>query len=225
MLTRPEPPTLAPSPLPRHAGPPPAPEVALCPSAAGLIRIRDPGVNLALWPRPPRRAARMEAARLLAQTPFSVSAEARAGCVASVLVTSLPVAAPALAADIGALAAAFATVAGVTRLHARLEALTDDGCPLFHADHVGLRLLCTYAGPGTEWAPEHAVNRAGLGSGDNRRIVARRADVRRLTPFCVGLFKGEAFAGNAGRGIVHRSSPATARTPRLLLCLDEPGRF
>lgn len=223
MLTRPEPPTLAPPPT--RAGPAPTPEVALCHSAAALGVIRDPGVTLALWPRPPRRAGRMEAARLLARAPFSVSAEARAGCVASVLAASLPVAAPALAADIGALAAAFATVAGVTRVHARLEALTDEGCPLFHADHVGLRLLCTYAGRGTEWVPTHAVNRAGLGSGDNRRIVARLADVRRLPPFCVGLFKGEAFPGNAGRGIVHRSSPASARTPRLLLCLDEPGRF
>jgi hypothetical protein len=199
--------------------------VAHCPSAAALARIRDPGVTLALWQRPPRRAVRIEAARLLAHAPFSVSAEARAGCVASVLAASLPAATPALVADLGALAAAFAAVAGVTRVHARLEALTDEGCPLFHADHVGLRLLCTYAGRGTEWVPGHAVNRAGLGSGDNRRIVARRADVRRLSSFWVGLFKGEAFPGNAGRGIVHRSSPATARAPRLLLCLDEPGRF
>jgi hypothetical protein len=221
MLTRPEPPTLSLPPTPSRA----APEVALCPSAAGLIRIRAPGVSLALWPRPPRRAGRIEAARLLAEAPFSITAEAHIGCVASRLAAALPVAAPALVADIGALAAAFAAIAGVTRVHARLEALTDDGCPVFHADHVGLRLLCTYAGPGTEWVPGHAVNRAGLGSGDNRRVVARRADVRRLAPLCVGLFKGEAFPGNAGRGIVHRSSPATARAPRLLLCLDEPGRF
>jgi hypothetical protein len=224
MLTRPEPPTRAPSPTPGALAPLP-PEVVPCPSAAALIRIRDAGVNLALWPRPPRRAVRREAAGLLAHAPFSVTAEARAGCVGSVLAAALPAAAPSLAADIGALASAFAAIAGASRVHARLEALADAGCPVFHADHVGLRLLCTYAGPGTEWVPEPAVNRAGLRSGDNRRIVARRADVRRLSPFCVGLFKGEAFPGNAGRGIVHRSSPATARAPRLLLCLDEPGRF
>jgi hypothetical protein len=69
------------------------------------------------------------------------------------------------------------------------------------------------------------VARGGLRRGDNAAVVQDRRLVRRLAPFTVGVFKGDAFPGNAGSGIVHRSSPGTARAPRLLLCLDEPGRF
>lgn len=220
MLARPEPPSALPA-----ADGAATTEVVRCASAAALARVRAPGVSLALWPRPPRRALREEAAALLAHAPFSVTAEALPACLAARLAASLPAPAPALLADAAALAARFAAITGDVRVHARLEALVDEGCPLFHADHVGLRLLCTYAGPGTEWLPAHAVNRAGLGSGDNAMIVGDRRQVRRLAACTVGLFKGEAFPGHAGRGVVHRSAPATARAPRLLLCLDEPGRF
>ncbi len=218
MLTRPEPPS------PHLPGPAQA-EVLHCASAASLAAVRAPGTSLALWPRPLRRAVRAEAAALLAHAPFSVAAEARPACLPARLAAILPWPAPALLADVAALAAILADMLGEGRVHARLEALVDEGCPLFHADHVGLRLLCTYAGAGTEWVPDAGVRRAGLGSGDNRLIVPARRHVRRLAPFTVGLFKGEAFPGHAGRGVVHRSPPATPHRPRLLLCLDEPGRF
>lgn len=220
MLTRPEPPS--PTPADDRAA---MPEVVLCESAAALGRVRAAGVSLALWSRPPRRALRAEAAALLAHAPFSVTAEALPSCLGARLAAALPGPAPALLADVAALAASFAAMTGHQRIHARLEALVDEGCPLFHADHVGLRLLCTYAGPGTEWVPAAAVNRSGLGSGDNGLILRDRRQVRRLPAFTVGVFKGEAFPGHAGRGVVHRSAPATLRAPRLLLCLDEPGRF
>ncbi|WP_291295269.1 DUF1826 domain-containing protein [Elioraea sp.] len=190
-------------------------------TAAGLAVVRGQGVNLALWHRPAPSAARREAARLLARAPFCVTVEGRPGTLGAALSPEAPL----LAADIARLAAAFAAMTGTITVHGRLEALTDEGCRLFHADAVGLRLLCTYAGAGTEWVPEHGIVRGGLRRGDNAAVVPDRRLARRLAPFTVGVFKGDAFPGNAGRGLVHRSSPGSVRAPRLLLCLDEPGRF
>jgi hypothetical protein len=204
-------------PTARHA----PPGCARVMTAAALAAVHDPAVNLALWHRPAPAAARREAARLVARAPFCVTAEGRPGPLGAALLPGVPM----LAADVARLATAFAAIAGIVTVHGRLEALTDQGCRLFHADAVGLRLLCTYAGAGTEWVPEHGVVRGGLRQGDNAAVVPDRRCVRRLAPFTVGLFKGEAFPGNAGRGIVHRSSPGSMRAPRLLLCLDEPGRF
>jgi len=34
-------------------------------------------------------------------------------------------------------------------LRAKLEVITRQSCPRFHADSVGVRCLCTYEGPGT----------------------------------------------------------------------------
>ena len=35
----------------------------------------------------------------------------------------------------------------------RLVSTSAPMCPRFHTDHVGVRLICTYVGPGTEWLP------------------------------------------------------------------------
>lgn len=194
--------------------------------AAVLRTIRDPMISLAVWMRVPPRGLRMVADALAARAPFSVAAEDRPGPAAATVTAGLPGSTGCgrtrLTADIARLARIFAEIAGTTAVRIRLDAIDGPACRLFHADHVGLRLLCTYAGPGTEWVPDHAVARAALG--DNARAIPRKAAIRRLPRFAVGLFKGEAFPGNAGRGIVHRSPPVRS-APRLLLCLDEPGRF
>jgi hypothetical protein len=99
----------------------------------------------------------------------------------------------------------------------RLERIVDNACCKFHADQVGLRLLTTYLGPGTQWLPDDAVRR--------RRGLCfplRHAPPQRLERFAVGLFKGESYPGNCGRGIVHRSPPVSGTGKvRILLCLDE----
>jgi hypothetical protein len=40
------------------------------------------------------------------------------------------------------------------------------------------------------------------------------------------VLKGEGFPGQAGQGAIHRSPPnPDSAPPRLILCLDEPGRI
>jgi hypothetical protein len=112
-----------------------------------------------------------------------------------------------------------------SRIRLRLEIERHDRCRYFHTDRIGLRLISTYLGPGTEWAPERSVDRAALGSGDNRAIVLDPGGIAQLQPFWVGLFKGDLHPACPGLGCVHRSPPIAHRRGaiRILLTIDDPS--
>jgi hypothetical protein len=118
----------------------------------------------------------------------------------------------ALAADLSTLTTLFADLLGCERIGFRLEVSSAAMCPKFHADRVGLRMLCTYRGPGTEWIdPEY----------QERPAAMERGSVSRATAFDVVLLKGHAWPGNDGRGAVHRSPDvAPERAPRVLAAFD-----
>lgn len=188
-----------------------------------LLDVLRPEVNLAVWDRP--FAAFATALRPLAATaPFTAVAEDAPEAAVDALAAQVNGAAPPdLLRDIHALAVAFAAIAdtgGAVRI--RLEAITGRGCHRWHADAVGLRLLCTYRGPGTEWLPLTGGAAAARGL-DPQALPCPPA---RLATGAVGIFKGEGHPGNAGYGCVHRSPPGgPGERARLLLCIDEPGRI
>ena len=121
----------------------------------------------------------------------------------------LPARAMPLRADIEMLGSLFATITGRDSVRFRLEHVTDNACRKHHVDAVRLRLLCTYAGLGTEWLQPGGSS-------------------RRMAPFHVGIFKGGSSPDQAPR-VLHRSPPIEhlppGRQSRLLLCIDEPGAF
>lgn len=204
----------------------PAPHARTARQAGVLRTILHPDITLAVWTRPPPFRLGDATRELAARAPFCRLAEDRPDRLGTALVRELPLepcARTRLAADIARLGRLFAALLGAPAVHGRLEAIDGPACRLFHADHVGLRLLCTYAGAGTEWVADDSVDRARLG--DNRAAVPDPAAVRRLPRFAVAVLKGHAWPGNAGRGVVHRSPDASPDRPRLLLCLDQPGRF
>ncbi|MCL7942452.1 DUF1826 domain-containing protein [Marinobacter sp. ATCH36] len=100
----------------------------------------------------------------------------------------------------------------------RLHVLKGTMCPRFHVDRVPVRLLCTYRGVGTEWLPEGSVTRPDT-PGPLPDQLVDPGSVGRLATGAVGLLKGEAWEGNEGRGLVHRS-PSPGNHPRLVLALD-----
>lgn len=195
-----------------------------------LDAIGRPGVNLVVWTREPptalaaslasRRAEDIPRGRL--EAPAAALRPAAAALVGDALADD-PRARRALVDDIVRLGALFARITARRALRLRLDRVADGGCRRFHHDAVGLRLLCTYRGAGTEWVPNHAVRREAIGTGaGNDEISPDRSARRRLRAFDVGLLKGEAFPGNRGNGIVHRSPPVAPGDPaRLLLCIDE----
>lgn len=121
--------------------------------------------------------------------------------------------------DLNFLLRLYADLMGAEAVGVRLNTLSSDMCPRFHVDRVGVRLLCTYAGPATEWLENSQVVRSALGAtGEVPRPGAR---VQTLERFDVALLKGEAWPGNTGNGAVHRS-PAIAKDGlrRLLLSIE-----
>jgi len=130
-----------------------------------------------------------------------------------------------LRTDIEALVRRFCDIVGSPRCCVRLAAVRDVMCRRFHTDYISLRLLCTYAGLGTQWIADDDVDRAHLGhraiDADEESLTALRpaAVVRRVPKGAVVLLKGDAWPGNAGRGAIHRS-PDPGPVGRLLLRID-----
>jgi hypothetical protein len=119
-----------------------------------------------------------------------------------------------LVTELSGLVDLFATLADAQRVGVRMTATMQRECPRFHVDRVGLQLLCTWVGEGTEWLAHEDVIRERLGHqlGGRGEVKKPRAKVHRMQPFAVGALKGEAWPGNVGRGAVHRSpAPASCR--------------
>ena len=141
---------------------------------------------------------------------------------------SHPVAREFLAEDITSILNSFSRAFGRRHLHGQLVVLENDKCRKFHTDNVTVRLLCTYAGPGTEWVKNEDVVRENLARADvdpetaNRSVLRAPDVVNRCMAGDLLLLKGEAYDGNWGFGAVHRSPPIAERSlRRLLFTLDE----
>lgn len=133
-----------------------------------------------------------------------------------------PGACSALIEDIVTLAEAVAYLFDTDNVGLRLRRLEEAMCPRFHCDNLPVRLVTTYHGPGSEWLPEWAVNRQGLGAPrpDKPQTIADPAAVQRLETGDLALFKGSGWVGNEERGAVHRSPALEDGQQRLLLTLD-----
>lgn len=118
----------------------------------------------------------------------------------------------ALFTEILPILSAFAALLPEKKVRILLARTRGRTCPLFHIDRVTLRLLCTFRGPGTEWLADTDVSRKGLGHGDNGKVMRSRAPVYEAPLHHVCLLKGDAYKGNAGRGIVHRSPAVPGHT-------------
>ena len=133
----------------------------------------------------------------------------------------------ALADDVAGLAELHGDLLGCDAVGLRLEVIERAMCPRFHVDRVGIRLLCTYRGPGTEWLDDSAADRDFLGarggglSDAASGLVRDPRGVHAVPPFAVAVLKGDRWQGNAGRGIIHRSPAVLAnQAPRVLVAID-----
>lgn len=123
--------------------------------------------------------------------------------------------------DLKWLISAFACLLGARRIGVRLRVLDKAMCPRFHVDHVPVRFITTYAGIGSQWLEEGAMDRLQLGQADAEPQGA--ASIRQLNSGDVALLKGEKWHGNEGFGLIHRSPQPAPGERRLLLTLDWLG--
>jgi hypothetical protein len=122
-------------------------------------------------------------------------------------------------ADLKWLVSGFACLLGAKRIGLRLRVLDKAMCPRFHVDHVPVRLITTYAGVGSQWLKEGAMDRQQLGQAN----AEPHANIQQLSSGDVALLKGEKWHGNEGFGLIHRSPQPAAGERRLILTLDWLG--
>ncbi|MBX9729378.1 MAG: DUF1826 domain-containing protein [Sphingopyxis sp.] len=170
---------------------------------ADWAAVADADVPLVLEPRdasPFERAA----VALLDSMNFALRAEGEVATIGTEL-ADLP---PVLRDDAVMLAKRFAALMDVDSVRVRVEAISGDACRKFHADYTDLRLITSWAGPGTDWLPPGASESA----------------FERVPTGWVGLFKGHLF-GDGHRPCIHRSPPiAGTGELRLVLVIDTPAR-
>ena len=169
--------------------------------------IQSPDCPLHLEPRdPPLSAATLKA--MLARPPAMMKYEGAPDGIPTAY-AELPAD---LVADVADLARRFADVMGVAAVRVRIERTDSNACRKVHADVTDVRLITTYAGPGTDVAP-HA-------SEDDRSECC----LERVPTGWVGLFKGRAYGADHSP-CYHRSPPAgDMGEKRLVLVIDTPSR-
>ena len=108
----------------------------------------------------------------------------------------------------------------------RLEVLRKPMCPRFHVDRVGIRMLCSYRGSGTEYLDGAQANRgrlgqAGGGTDEGSGLIVNAEGVVQVPLHAITLLKGGAWPGNAAHGAIHRSPAVIEQDmPRVVLALD-----
>ena len=128
--------------------------------------------------------------------------------------------------DVSNLVDMFCTLFDLKQVGLRLAVLDRAMCPRFHVDRVPCRLLTTYLGVATEWLPHHNADRSRLGIGNQGKpdeesgIMNSDKDIKYLNQGDVALLKGEAWEGNEGSGLIHRSPKLNLNSRRLLLTID-----
>lgn len=195
---------------------------------ADLVAIFEPGVQILVHPRPPdpQIAAYLDSAdsRRLGLRRVLENAQGLTGMGPSAPTWPDLPGRDALLADIRHLFEVYQDLLGCERLGLRFESLERAMCPGFHRDRTGIRLVCTYRGPGTEWMDDAGLDPQPSPSPGARQSFAAPADasaIGRAPAFAMVLLKGTLWQGNAGRGAIHRSPmPPPGGGSRYLLALD-----
>jgi hypothetical protein len=193
---------------------------------ADLCKIHEPGLNIVMVRRSPSDDLRNEIHRALEaaypfQSAFSVDVRNLKEDLKRVqkeLGRESSFRSPLLFADLEILLKALHETSRSYAFSLRLDGNLPYGCKLFHADYNQMRLLCTYAGPGTEWLKNQAVDRSALGT-TNEKIMKPMAEVQKVPTYWVSLIRGELYRGGKGNGLIHKS-PAANGKPRLIVAID-----
>ena len=186
-------------------------------------------VNIAVWERELPEMLTLSSEKILEKNPnleislVTTQKEAFASVVKAI--GSEPEAIE-MGEDVAKLVDMFCCLFELKRVGLRLTVLDRAMCPRFHVDRIPCRLITTYKGAATEWLPQHSADRSKLGIGnegkpdDQSGIFGSARDIRQLSEGDVALLKGEAWEGNQGGGLIHRSPGLTSEARRLLLTLD-----
>jgi Protein of unknown function (DUF1826) len=209
---------------------------AISDDPAGLAGIYEDQVTISIWQR--RLAPEVEAyvqALLASSHKVSVKLNATPEELKQELAKSFPIHpnqnpdinSQALLDDLNQLVEMFSCLFELEHLGLRIHTLESSMCPRFHVDHVPVRMVTTYGGPGTQWLPAAYASCVKLGP-NATGVVDKELDctvIQQLQAGDLALLKGENWEGNEGRGLIHRSPSCVDSTKqktlrRLLVTCD-----
>lgn len=201
-----------------------------CAEATVLTHILQDKVTLAAWQREANAPIQAELASSNAgDTWRDVRVACKPDAMKDVLNDHWGQAYPSLQADICLVTDMFACLFDANEVAIRIVRLTRAMCPRFHTDKIPCRLVTTYQGAGTEWLGNESIQRDFLGRGANGKpdkvsgLIKPNAVIQQLAPFDVAILKGDAWPGNEGLGLVHRSPECDENQPRVIMTLDYAG--
>lgn len=186
---------------------------------SALTDIYQKDIAMAVWQRELDKRVQEYAQTLLALTPCFQTRFAKSPAhVSEELKKTLPLNEnrEAFIDDVDLVVDMFSCLFELDSVGLRMTVLNRAMCPKFHVDRVPCRLISTYAGVATQWHSCEQVQRF-----DNGTLEPfPDATPYNLCTGDVALLKGEAWDGNEGKGLVHRSPSASEDTRRLVLTLD-----
>ncbi|MEW5302082.1 MAG: hypothetical protein WDW36_004892 [Sanguina aurantia] len=127
--------------------------------------------------------------------------------------------------DIFATARTLRSDLGFESVGIKLQVVSQTSCPKYHADHVGVRALVTYCGPGTWFITNRYATREWHWF--DADVSVSRVDPSKAVQAAAGdvlFLKGHTYDGGAnfGMGAVHRSPDIEEDgSPRLLLVVED----
>ncbi len=195
---------------------PTAPTWRRVPELADLVEIFDPGVQVCTWQREIDPAIETYLSQLhptgelqVLET-VSLAAQPKLDCLPAGPIRA------SLMEDLSLLCEVVCELLGCAAVGLRLARVGRAMCPGWHVDRVGIRLVCTYQGPGTQWLDDQDVDRRDLHPGRMREGAFTQA-----VPGEIVLLKGVLWQGNDTFGAVHRSPGLGSSTSlRTLITLD-----
>ena len=204
------------------------PALRRCSEVLDLTRIFETDTNVVLLERAPLAAVSTYLALPEVQRGLGSGLRRKLGPDESLPASALPDAPgrEALLADIAWQAELMRELLDCESVGLRLEVLRKPMCPRFHVDRVGIRMLCTYRGTGTEYLHGGAADRARLGlaggaSDESSGLIVNANGIVRVPQHAITLLKGSAWPGNAALGAIHRSPAVLEQDmPRVVLTLD-----
>lgn len=116
---------------------------------------------------------------------------------------------------------------GASGVSIRLAGEHQAPCWKFHVDAYPFRAIGTWWGPGTEWVPGAAVQRAHLGCGHEHpqvggddAVVPDGDRIRAQGPGTLLLMPGKRWPGRGALGAVHRSPSLRPGEDRLVVAIE-----
>ncbi len=178
-----------------------------------LGKIRDEGVSLSVWNRPLSGALQCATASICALMPvqqhFTLAPNDTVHEPLSATVGAFPglsqSAADVWREDLIELVVLAQSVAPTAPLRVFVQSRASHGHEPFHADHVALRLICTYRGAGTQYLSNDSIDPASL---------------RKIPTGAVAVMKGLRYPDQAQHALMHRSPPAEPAWPRIVALID-----